>query len=501
MNFSKVTKPENAKVELEPIFKSTVAMNANLGHKNWQQKLNQWLTGDANRRDEAHLDEMAQQDPFLADAMEGYRATPTGQHARNVTRLKAKLRQQNRTEKGLPWMKIAAVGAFLILALFGLREYNQSVNHFQNIAKQETTSTPSISPTHPENQKTITNQPTSQQKPELIKKEELASKKASGKNKAKFQQPSPTPSEKPNSPSNDFALTLDHSGANAGSIEKEEQIEEYEAPEMAFAEKQEMPNVEANKDSTVPTPPVAAKTTPPSPLDEEAFDKAYEPIILSNDTADFADKDDAATEESTTYIGRVVKGKVLSEGGEPLIGANVNITGTPAGTVTDIDGDFTLNVPPDNTTIDIHYVGYEDVRVDLANQNDIRINMESAQTNLSEVAITSQALPTKKAKKRKGSAADLAEENIKIAAPKIGFDKFEQYIKDNIQLSENETEESDFETVIVQFKVRKNGTLSDFKIIQSVSVECDAEAIRLLKEGPKWETTINTVTSYSIDCK
>jgi hypothetical protein len=44
-------------------------MNSNLEHKNWQQKLSRWLSGDANRRDELHLEKMGREDSFLADAM------------------------------------------------------------------------------------------------------------------------------------------------------------------------------------------------------------------------------------------------------------------------------------------------------------------------------------------------------------------------------------------------------------------------------------------------
>ena len=42
------------------------------------------------------------------------------------------------------------------------------------------------------------------------------------------------------------------------------------------------------------------------------------------------------------------------------------------------------------------------------------------------------------------------------------------------------------ETVEVEFKVNKKGELSDFKIIKSLGYGCDEEAIRLIREGPKW---------------
>ncbi len=51
-----------------------------------------------------------------------------------------------------------------------------------------------------------------------------------------------------------------------------------------------------------------------------------------------------------------VTGHVADENGEPVIGASIQIKGTGQGTVTDIDGDFTLSAPPNGTLV-ISYVG------------------------------------------------------------------------------------------------------------------------------------------------
>lgn len=42
---------------------------------------------------------------------------------------------------------------------------------------------------------------------------------------------------------------------------------------------------------------------------------------------------------------KAIKGVILDAAGEPIIGANVVVKGTTNGTITDIDGSFTLNVP------------------------------------------------------------------------------------------------------------------------------------------------------------
>ena len=53
-----------------------------------------------------------------------------------------------------------------------------------------------------------------------------------------------------------------------------------------------------------------------------------------------------------------VTGTVTSaDDGEPIIGASVMVKGTTIGTVTDIDGKFTLNVPQEGKILQISYVG------------------------------------------------------------------------------------------------------------------------------------------------
>ena len=66
----------------------------------------------------------------------------------------------------------------------------------------------------------------------------------------------------------------------------------------------------------------------------------------------------SSAQSSTT---RVLKGQVLEEGTDlPLIGANIWLNETSVGTVTDIDGNFSLNIPAGRSVVlTISYIGYE----------------------------------------------------------------------------------------------------------------------------------------------
>lgn len=57
-----------------------------------------------------------------------------------------------------------------------------------------------------------------------------------------------------------------------------------------------------------------------------------------------------------------ITGKIIDSNGEAIIGASVVVKGTSNGTITDIDGNFTLTVPV-KAILTVSYVGYETVYV------------------------------------------------------------------------------------------------------------------------------------------
>ncbi len=72
---------------------------------------------------------------------------------------------------------------------------------------------------------------------------------------------------------------------------------------------------------------------------------------------------------------RIITGVVTDQGGIPLIGANVTVKGTQLGTITDIDGSFSLPVPDDATTLVVSYAGYDEKEVDILNQSNVSVTL------------------------------------------------------------------------------------------------------------------------------
>ena len=88
-----------------------------------------------------------------------------------------------------------------------------------------------------------------------------------------------------------------------------------------------------------------------------------------------------------------VTGQVLDENGEPVIGASVVVKGTTIGTVTDFDGNFTLDVPSNGKHLEISYVGMKKVEVGVSSR--VKAVLESDSHALDEVVVTGYGVQKK----------------------------------------------------------------------------------------------------------
>lgn len=89
-----------------------------------------------------------------------------------------------------------------------------------------------------------------------------------------------------------------------------------------------------------------------------------------------------------SFAQRTIKGNVSDDSGLALIGATILEKGTNNGTVTNIDGNFTLTVTSDNAVLLISYAGYETQEIPVQGSNEIMVVMSEASEILDEVVVT-----------------------------------------------------------------------------------------------------------------
>lgn len=104
---------------------------------------------------------------------------------------------------------------------------------------------------------------------------------------------------------------------------------------------------------------------------------------------------------SFAFAQRTVVGMVADQDGEALIGATVLVKGTSVGTVTDIDGKYSIEVPEGSNVLVVSYTGFETREVKLGASNVVNVDLAEGVT-LSEAVVT--ALGVEREKKALGYA-------------------------------------------------------------------------------------------------
>ena len=97
----------------------------------------------------------------------------------------------------------------------------------------------------------------------------------------------------------------------------------------------------------------------------------------------------SAIAQTRTYHGTVVE----ADSNEPLIGATILPIGGGQGVATDIDGKFLIKVPSNVHQIQVSYVGYTTVKVDLS--DNMTIKLKSSATSLDDVVVVAYGTASK----------------------------------------------------------------------------------------------------------
>ena len=162
----------------------------------------------------------------------------------------------------------------------------------------------------------------------------------------------------------------------------------------------------------------------------------------------------------------------------PVPFANVLNTRDSVGTYTDIMGKFNLLSSDSVLNVQIRSLGY-----DAANYKLVPSNVQSGDLVLKEAERRETF-----AQNRKVVSSVSRKDSADIQEPEVGWGNYNTYVANNIQIPENVRPKNTRSDVELSFDIDKTGQPVNIKVTRSSQCKkCDEEAIRLLKEGPKWK--------------
>ena len=238
----------------------------------------------------------------------------------------------------------------------------------------------------------------------------------------------------------------------------------------------EKKDIIAKSRTTISKPPSAPITT--MPMEEETSDQMVaatdEEVIMTTGASDPESvKKMRIAKMAVIPTNDIIKGKVTDQKGEPLIGASVMYKGTNIGTVTDVNGEFSLLKKAENKQLTAQYIGYDPVEVPVDTSRTMLIAMNEDQKGLSEVVVVGHGV-NKKANKDN------------TPQPVDGKRKYLKYLKKNLVRPTDETCAQVKGKVVLTFLVNRDGRPFHIKVKKSLCESSDKEAIRLVQEGPDW---------------
>ena len=404
-------------------------------------KLLDYIRGLRKGKEAHRLEKESMQDPFLADAMDGYNQVE-GNHEQRIEKLRMQVSAHSAKKKStyaITW----SIAACLIIG-FGISSYflflKKSMTDEVFIA-EESVSTKLAEPAAP---------PT----PAI-----------------------PATPTVPATPQKEIALATTKVKTDSTPIS------EITARQ---ADKKDM-IAEIQTTSQPQGAPVAAV-----PMMEEVSEEtaALQEVVATIDTFESESDKKMKLAKVATILpqNNMIKGRVTDGKGEPLIGASVTYKGTNIGTITNMNGEFSLVKKDDKKRLTAEYIGYDPVEIQVDTSRTMLIAMNENKQALNEVVVVGYGAKKNKKSTTLGSDAKVKEQTEKEITPQpvIGKRSYQKYLKEHLVRPTDEKCAQVKGKVVLTFLINKEGRPFYIKVKESLCESADKEAIRLIQEGPDW---------------
>lgn len=175
---------------------------------------------------------------------------------------------------------------------------------------------------------------------------------------------------------------------------------------------------------------------------------------------------------SSKPVSRKLSGKVVDASGMPVIGAGVMVEGTGTGTVTDVDGSYSLDSVSENTVLEFSCMGYQSVKVEVGNKKVLDVTLREDAQFLEEVVVVGYG--TQKKVNLTGSVSMVSSDEI-LARPISSMTSGLQGLLPGVTIVNPTGQPGESETTI---RVRGVGTIGNANPLVLIDgVEGDISAV------------------------
>jgi len=185
-------------------------------------------------------------------------------------------------------------------------------------------------------------------------------------------------------------------------------------------------------------------------------------------------------------LNRIFAAQVVGADNNPLPFANISIKSENFGTYADVKGNFRLVSADSLITVEIKSAGYQPQLFTLhSNVQQNKIVLAEDDLALRQKTVVGYGTYAKSKVSRR---ATLLKDSVVNVEPADGWDNYNTYVDNNIEIPEDILKKNIHGQVELSFDVKSNGTITNIKVDKSLCDNCDEAAKRLIEQGPQWKT-------------
>lgn len=439
--------------------------------------IEQYLAGNLSPMQMHAMEKAALDDPFLAEAMEGYEAVKDKEWNNELVALREALNNKGAVAKVIPlhksknnWWKAAA--AVLIIGAAGTLTYILNQN------KQDDSTKTEIAQNIPAAKDSI------------------------------IQIKVPQPASVTHSLNPTASASEQEKKALAGSVVTTDNIKKINTNIILPPGAPVIKPASADNDGKKAADDQAIAAAPAAPVSSENYktdetgeiksekDKSAGSQVAETDAL-ARSKSQAPSARKEAVLNNFFTAQVLSADNSPLPFTNISIKKENFGTYADAKGMVRLVSTDSILYVEVKSVGYQPKIFALHNnQPQTKIILQEEETTAQDKKVIANAGPGGNTTRSRRAA--LLKDSVINVEPADGWENYNTYVANNLDIPESALKSDRHGEVELTFDVKANGTISNVRVNKSLGAEYDEAAKRLLQEGPQWKVKKGKKTSASI---